>query len=145
MRGWYDLVGLFGCLSMIAHGELDERWVDVEWKFCENYQVSNLGRVRSLPRTYAMGYGHRGLMNNAGHVLKASLIKDYLKISMGTTKANRRNYSLKKVVYEHFVGPLELGWVLVCKDGDEYNAEVSNLEPISRAELFARNMRKVNA
>ncbi len=116
-----------------------ERWVTIELDFCGNYQVSNLGRVKSLPRDYRIGYNHQGIMHNAGGVLHCNVSKGSLRVNMGTTKSNRKYYSVKKLVYEHFVGPLDQGYVVISKDGDPWNVELSNLEAISRAELLVRN------
>lgn len=105
-----------------------------------HYEVSNFGRVRSLPRTYNLGHQHLGIMHNAGGVLRASLIggRSELRVSLGNTKGN-----VKRLVWEAFNGPLPEKTVLICEDGDHTNASLTNLRLITRAELLRMNTGKL--
>lgn len=117
-----------------------------EWRAVagqQNYEVSNLGRVRSLPRTYNLGYEHRGVVHNAGGILRPTLMKGALRISMGTNRTNRKHYVLKKVVWEAFHDKLPPGRVIICEDGDPMNTALSNLRVITRRELLQMNVRAV--
>ena len=123
---------------MLAPAALEE-WRSI--KGFSNYEVSNLGRVRSLPRTYKLGYEHRGVLHNAGGQLRTSIVKGTLRVSMGTTRANRKYYGVKKLVWEAFYGELRRGVVLLSEDGDPANAALTNLRPVTRAELLRMNVR----
>lgn len=94
------------------------------------YEISNLGRVKSVPRfvTYAAGY----VRKNAGRILtpvKASRNKscDYYRVSLSKNNHIKR-FSVHRLVAEHFVEPKSGRDFVNHIDGNKHNNCASNLE-----------------
>lgn len=60
---------------------------------------------------------------------------DCAHVWIGANKRARR----PRVIWEEQVGAIPSGYVIVHKDGDKHNDDLSNLECISRAENLKRN------
>lgn len=94
------------------------------------YEVSNLGRVRSLPRWvhYSAGYDRW----NDGRILKPAKSSrrkncDYYRVSLSKTN-EAKNYFVHRLVAECFV-PRKAGCDFVNHiDGDKHNNKADNLE-----------------
>ena len=86
-----------------------EKWVPL----MEGYEVSDRGRVRSLPR--------RG--RTKGRVLKPALTGRYAAVTL----PGRTQVHIHKAVMEAFVGPKPSGAVIRHLDGDVWNNDVTNL------------------
>ncbi|MCH4543165.1 NUMOD4 domain-containing protein [Ochrobactrum sp. A-1] len=93
-----------------------EKWLPVVgWEGL--YEVSDMGRLRSIPRKYC-----------SGRVLKASAAKNgYLMVSF-TFPAMKRQYAyVHRVVAEAFIGPCPNGMEVCHCDGTRVNNQVENL------------------
>lgn len=95
---------------------MTEQWKDVEG-FEHLYQVSNIGRVRSLPRT-----------TTSGRILKPAVDKDgYLRVRLVDGKVSK-NFYVHRLVALAFI-PNPCGFpVINHKDEDKQNNRVDNLE-----------------
>lgn len=97
-----------------------ETWKPVPgWE--SSYEVSDLGRVRSLPRRVASSYGSTSW--NRGRVLAQSKVCGYPGVSLGRGK--RAN--VHRLVAAAFLGPCPDGMLVRHLDGDRANSVVSNL------------------
>jgi hypothetical protein len=95
-----------------------ERWRAAK---IDGYEVSNLGRVKSLRR---------------GNPKLRRLVPDkdgYLRVSLGSRgQPERGNYSVHGLVLEAFHGPCPDGCEADHRDGDRSNNKLSNLRWLSR-------------
>jgi hypothetical protein len=102
-----------------------------EWRpvvgFEGYYEVSDLGRVRSISRFVTAGYG---LKYCDGRVLKPSNSRGYLKLML-TAGPKRRSVTVHKVVADAFIGPLPEGFHVNHKDANKQNNSASNLEHVT--------------
>ncbi len=87
------------------------------------YEVSNLGRVRSLDRCIECVNGSRRKVK--GKLLKPSLATGdfYYRVSQGRNEAIR----LHVLVAEAFLGPRPSGLEVRHKNGDRHDSRASNL------------------
>jgi hypothetical protein len=95
------------------------------WKpingFNDLYEVSNLGRVRSLDRLDTRGYKIKGV------ILKLSVANNgYYMVDLRRGEL-RRNCTVHRLVLETFVGPCSEGMECRHLDGCETNNKVENL------------------
>lgn len=90
------------------------------------YEVSDLGRVRSLPRVVQYGGSRRGTSATIPGGLMSPHGKLYpmVKLAKGGKKSS---FNIHQLVLEAFVGPRPEGYVACHCDGDESNNAVSNL------------------
>lgn len=84
-----------------------------------HYEVSDHGRVRSLPRTVADSRGHTRTYK--GRVLKDGGT-EYPRVNLGSVR-----YNVHRLVLEAFVGPRPDGMVACHYDDNPRNNHVSNL------------------
>lgn len=110
---------------------MKEIWEDIKgWE--GKYQVSNLGRVKSLPRT-TIRNGH--IANVYGRILKQRINQDgYYSVSLGNSP--RVPYRVHRLVAEAFIdnkhGLAQVNHI----DGNKTNNLVSNLEWVSQLDNF---------
>lgn len=105
-----------------------EEWKDIE-RFEGKYQVSNLGRVKSLARKIGTSYHH-------DRILKQSKTKDgYLRVRLLDKKsALDMTQRVHRLVAEAFIPNPDNLETVNHKDGDKTNNNVSNLEWMDRYE-----------
>lgn len=104
-----------------------------EWRDCVGYeglyQVSSLGRVRSMDRWIAYGDGRKRFYK--GRVLKPSLNRDgYPVVNLGLGKSVR----VHCIVAGAFIGDRPKGLDINHVDGCKANNHVSNLEYATRGQ-----------
>lgn len=91
------------------------------------YQVSNLGRIKSLPRTICNWGGKKGVHKSKERVLKPQLNhKGYLRICL-CIPSKKITYTLHRLIAIAFLGDpgkLHVNHI----DGDKLNNKISNLE-----------------
>lgn len=121
----------------------DEIWCDVNGYEGE-YQVSNYGRVLSLPRTVRQGsYGKTREV--VGGILKPiDNGNGYLLVGLRSGN-KRKNFYIHRLVAEHFIPNCSGGEYVNHKDYDTRNNRSDNLEWCTQKENIrysAHNMRK---
>ena len=107
-----------------------EAWKDIKG-YEECYQVSNLGRVRSLDRTVE-SFNQFGncVKQYKGRVLKTSLRKEYPRVIL--SKNNHSNHqSVHRLVATHFIENAKNLEQVNHIDCDKTNNRVDNLEWVS--------------
>jgi hypothetical protein len=89
----------------------------------QGYEVSSLGRVRSLTR-YVKGKVSPRI--NHGRVMKLASVGRYLAVSL-STESEKVTRSVHVLVAEAFIGPRPPGYHVCHNDGDSLNNRLSNL------------------
>ncbi len=88
----------------------DEIWLPISG-FEGFYEVSNLGRVRALPReSYFTRYGVAIVRRHKGRILKPGVVSGYLQVAIYKNPV-RTQRKVHQIVLDAFVGP--------CPDGQE--------------------------
>jgi hypothetical protein len=97
------------------------------------YQMSNMGRVKSLARDIDL---HNGRIYRRGDKMLKFNITEHnehsvtIQVRLSDTEGVNRYYSVPRILYELFVGPLEYenrSWVVKRKNNDPYDLDCSNL------------------
>lgn len=111
----------------------DEEWRPV-FGYEGYYEVSNLGRVRSLPRIVELRTGQRRPMR--GMLRKHTISSGYpmVRLSVG---GNAENIFVHRLVALAFLGAPERGQEVCHIDGDKLNPRADNLYWGTRAENLA--------
>ena len=119
-----------------------------EWKPIKNheneYEISNLGRVRSLDRYIKSANSKTGLQFKKGQILKQKLnkVNGYMMIILWKDN-KQKGYNIHRLVAEHFL-PIKEGKNTVNHiDGDKTNNRVDNLEWVSYGENLAHAYKKL--
>lgn len=89
--------------------------------------------------TFKKGVNHTGTTHPSWRGGVQVMRKDCVYVYTDTNTRVRR----PKLVWESVYGPLPKGYVLIHIDGDRYNDDINNLEAITRAELVARNNKRI--
>lgn len=109
----------------------NEQWRDIPgWEGL--YQVSDLGRVRSLDRPVIHKNGM--IQNRQGKLLRFAVMqRGHLRVSLSRDGKTVRKY-VHQLVVESFIGAFPEGTETLHADGDPANNHVSNLRAGSRSE-----------
>lgn len=102
---------------------MQENWRPVVG-YEELYEVSDQGRVRSLPRKIICKGGYP--RSYAGQLMTPQLVKGYPGVMMKDQGRNRRA-DIHKLVMEAFIGPCPSGQEALHFDGDRSNCRLGNL------------------
>lgn len=89
-----------------------------------SYEVSDLGRVRSIDREIP---GRWGRHIRHGIVLRQNTDKDGYKKVAPSLNGDARTVSVHHLVLQAFIGPEPEGYVAMHRDGDPANNTASNL------------------
>lgn len=113
--------------------EATERWLPIRGVE-EFYEVSDLGRVRSLPRVDALGRRRGGRVLRGG----TDIIGGYQQVSLTPPAVDGEaqpqvSYRVHVLVLETFVGPRPAGMEACHNNGDPRDNRLSNLRWDSRA------------
>lgn len=103
-----------------------EEWKDIpDWK--DLYQVSSLGRIRSLDRKVYCGHGSYRI--SKGRIMKLRKHKDgYMRVHLRDASLNKNKYiQVHCLVAETFIGPRPTNYQVRHKDGIRHNNVLSNL------------------
>jgi len=112
------------------------------WKYVKGfegkYQISNLGRVRSLERTKKCGRG--GIYKVNERILKAGINSDGYK-SVVLCNNNYRSVKVHVLVWDHFGGSERNGIRLQVDhiDNDKLNNNINNLQVITLRENVTKH------
>ena len=111
-----------------------EIWKDIEG-YEGLYQVSNLGRVRSLDRTYTQKARSGSVLNHTykGCILKPNNVMGYLQVNLQNHK-RRNDQKIHRLVAQTFIPNLENKREVNHIDGDKTNNCVDNLEWVTTSE-----------
>ena len=115
-------------LNTDAHRD-DELWTPI--KGYENYEVSSLGRVRSLDRAIMRSNGRKFTIR--GRIRQPLLVSGYPTVSL-SAEGLVRTFYIHHLVAEAFIGPRPPGKEVAHSDGDKKNPAMSNLRYATRVE-----------
>lgn len=106
---------------------MEEIWKDIKG-FEGRYQVSNMGRVRSLDRTIVSRTGQTYMKK--GQILKPSINKGkgYYRISLSNGHRNYTHYEVHRLIALHFVPGYKKGLVVNHKNEVKTDNRAENLE-----------------
>src|SRR3989304_2472173 len=101
------------------------------------YQISDLGRIKSLARFKKSCYGSKSKISEK--ILSSILYKKtgYLMVTLRGGQRKDKSLSIHRLVAKHFIFNLENKSCVNHKDGIKSNNNVSNLEWVSYKENFA--------
>lgn len=111
-------------------GSREERWAQV-WDYEGEYEVSNWGKVRSIPRLIRCSEGLRGVRERILKPWEAS--NGYLQITL-YSEGKPRLFRVHQLVWEAFNGPVPDGLEINHKDTDKLNCKLRNLELVTHQE-----------
>lgn len=126
-----------------------EIWKDVPG-YEGYYQVSNMGRVRSLDRTIPHPRLYRQFVK--GRILKQKAVKDFnrttgdamISLQVALAMENTTHYhNVRRLVYTAFKKKIDFrkdGLYVINKDGDGYNNRLTNLELASKSKKQRRSI-----
>lgn len=109
-----------------------EEWKDIKG-YEGHYQVSNMGRIKSLPRTVQWTV-KEGQQTRRGFMLKPSTDKGGYKVVTLTLRRKRNNFTVHRLVGKTFIPNPENKPEINHKDGDPGNNKLSNLEWVTSQE-----------
>jgi len=124
--------------------EENEIWKDI-LGYEGVYQVSNLGRIKSLERSWIAGNG--GIFNHKEMILVASPKSGgYLTVSLHSN-GKQNNKPIHRLVATHFIeNKLKLKYVN-HKDGNKKNNQINNLEWCTSSDnqkhAYEHNLKKI--
>lgn len=115
-------------------GNMEEVWKAIDG-YEERYQISNLGRVRSLDQLIPYEtYGVRKLRKVPGRILKLHQNETgYMTIDLWKDTIKKR-YKVHRLVAETFIPNPKMKKCVNHKDGDKGNNCVDNLEWVTHSE-----------
>lgn len=109
----------------------DEVWKDIV-NYEGRYQISNFGRVRSLPRFSSNGEGQQRYVE--GKILKPKLDKGYVVIQLKKPGEKYKHHRISRLVAFAFIPNPESRPEVNHIDGNKLNNTVENLEWVTRQE-----------
>ena len=126
-----------------------ETWKDI-YGYEGYYQVSILGRVRSLDRIIPHPRLYQQFVK--GRILKQKVVKDFNKLTSDamislqvtfTVEGLSYYYNVRRLVFAAFKKKIDFekdGLYVINKDGDGYNNRLSNLRLVSKSEKQRRSI-----
>jgi hypothetical protein len=96
------------------------------------YEVSNLGRVRSLERHVKHNYG--GLRIHKERIVRQGNMHHGYKNAQLWRNRHCKNMRVHRLVYESFVGPIKDGYVIDHINRDTSDNRLSNLRQVTYRE-----------
>lgn len=113
--------------------------IEEEWKsvvgFENDYQVSNLGNVRSIDRVVTYMQRNQYCKVVANKTLKGRILSPrelpsgYLRVQL-----KNKDYFIHRIVCASFIRPISCDEEVNHKDGNKANNKLSNLEIVSRVQ-----------
>lgn len=124
-----------------------ERWKDLP-KLKGYYQISNYGRIKRLE--YEMKYANGAIYVKEEKIIKPGIInqpnnfkkdKTYFLTNRVILKKKKYNFTIARIVYYSFVERFnyaDSNIVIICRDGDNFNIQASNLVKVTRSQKQQR-------
>lgn len=109
----------------------NEIWTDIHG-YEGRYQVSNFGRVKSLPRTFKAKRGGQRVV--AGKILATNPNKKGYQVFSIVKDGKRNTLNVHSLVAQYFVDGRKPGLQVNHKDGDKSNNYFKNLEWVTQSE-----------
>lgn len=106
-----------------------ENWKDIKG-YEGYYQVSNLGRIKSLKRTVC--YSNGKSVTYAEKIRKSSN-SEYRLIAL-SKDGNVKMFKISRIVANHFLNKVEGKYIVNHIDGNKHNDHVENLEYVTTSE-----------
>jgi len=118
---------------------MKEIWKDIKG-YEGIYQVSNLGRIKSLEREIPWNRwpGFRVILNEK--ILKPGLCRGYSRVTLSKNK-QKNEFQVHRLVLEAFVEPCQDGLEANHKNFDRSDNRVENLEWVTRSENIKHSFR----
>jgi hypothetical protein len=110
----------------------DEVWVPIQG-FEDAYQVSNMGRVRSVPRIRKNGVGYRRVSGKIIRPSRSSRCRGYLAVHLSLC-SKVITTTVHKLVAAAFISNPLVKPMVNHKDGNKLNNHVGNLEWVTARE-----------
>lgn len=115
-----------------------ERWLPIPgWE--GRYEVSDMGRVRGLPRIVPTSGGR--VRRHDPRVLRASSTKGYQSVHLSEKPHRVCTLYVHRLVVEAFVGPIPAGFDVDHLDYDRSNNRLANLRVVPHSENVGRSRR----
>lgn len=126
---------------------MEEAWKDIQG-YEGKYQVSNLGRIKSLDRYVPFGQNASRLRKLEGKVLKLQPHQQGYSVVSLSKDSKISQYLVHRLVAEAFIPNPENKEMVNHKDGNKQNNNVTNLEWATRQEnedhAFRTGLKKFN-
>lgn len=106
---------------------IEEIWKPIK-KYEQCYEISNLGRIRSLTRTVIFKNGNRRTYKTKILTPKCNMKDGYLRIILHDIDGNTKTFTMHRLVAEAFIDNPNNYPIINHIDGNKSNNCVSNLE-----------------
>lgn len=118
---------------------MKEKWKDIKG-YEGAYQISSLGKVKSLSRTARIGYNFFRKMIEK--ILKASIDgAGYYQIRLSINRTVK-SYRIHRLIAEHFILNPRMNVCINHKDGNKLNNKIDNLEWCTYSENMIHSLEK---
>jgi hypothetical protein len=116
---------------MLKKFKMEEIWKDIP-EYEGLYQVSNLGRVKSLPKEWTIGR-NGAIQRHSGMILKQANSNGYLKVGL-SKDFKKKQFSIHKLVAMAFLNHKPCGLKLVVDhiNDNPFDNRVENLQIVTQ-------------
>ena len=108
----------------VQKSSISEIWKPIEG-FEGLYEISNKGRVKSLPKRSKHNYG--GIRISKERILKGGATNGYIRVTLCKNE-RKKAFSISRLVAAHFLPVNDRGNIIRYKDGNSFNNSADNLE-----------------
>jgi hypothetical protein len=117
---------------MLKKFKMEEIWKDIP-EYEGLYQVSNLGRVKSLPKEWILGR-NGAIQRHSGMILKQGVVKDGYLMVVLSKNIKRRGFYVHQLVAMAFLGHKPNGFKIIVDHINDNPADnrVENLQIVTQ-------------